>query len=393
MSTIDRMMSAIDPAAGSAEPRLSQGVHDLLAEIVATPPARRRLSWLRLRRSKSGRRRLAWGWALGAAAATVAVVMAVVTVMVNVTAVPAPVIVPARGNDALLRLADRVARLPDGSGAYWRRSLLSNGLIRVRAGGKKFNVLHSTRTDLWQPRDPGDPTQVVSREQSIRPATPADERIWRAAGSPGTVHRVCLLGTPAQYCKQLRLHTTAPACEYVRGIVPGGRLGGGWLGGLTRTDLAAMPDDAVKLRERLRAYWKGEESYEEFLRGAWVLLDLPVKPSVRAATLRLLAALPTTTVGGSVTDPLGRSGIAVTFVKSTGFTADFGGVDVAERYSTILNPRTGTILAETSSAAGSVEGLAKGTVMRYEARTPEAGWTNERPERPHGCRISDRLRP
>ncbi|WP_326820071.1 hypothetical protein [Streptosporangium sp. NBC_01756] len=53
MSKIDRMVSAIDPAAGSAEPALSQGVHDLLEEITATPPAHRRPSWLpRLRRAR-----------------------------------------------------------------------------------------------------------------------------------------------------------------------------------------------------------------------------------------------------------------------------------------------------------------------------------------------------
>ncbi|MFJ2031520.1 hypothetical protein [Streptosporangium sp. NPDC087985] len=46
MSKIDRMVSAIDPAAGSTEPALSQGVHDLLEEIMATPPAHRRPSWL-----------------------------------------------------------------------------------------------------------------------------------------------------------------------------------------------------------------------------------------------------------------------------------------------------------------------------------------------------------
>ncbi|WP_329430381.1 hypothetical protein OG339_20280 [Streptosporangium sp. NBC_01495] len=46
MSKIDRMVSAIDPAAGPAEPAVSQGVYDLLEEIVATPPPHRRLSWL-----------------------------------------------------------------------------------------------------------------------------------------------------------------------------------------------------------------------------------------------------------------------------------------------------------------------------------------------------------
>ncbi|MFG1682645.1 hypothetical protein ACGFNP_20935 [Nonomuraea sp. NPDC049269] len=42
MNKLDRMVSAIDPAAACTEPAMSQGVHDLLAEIVATPPALRR---------------------------------------------------------------------------------------------------------------------------------------------------------------------------------------------------------------------------------------------------------------------------------------------------------------------------------------------------------------
>ncbi|MEU4226655.1 hypothetical protein AB0F17_20355 [Nonomuraea sp. NPDC026600] len=42
MNKLDRMVSAIDPAAACTEPSMSQGVHDLLAEIVATPPAPRR---------------------------------------------------------------------------------------------------------------------------------------------------------------------------------------------------------------------------------------------------------------------------------------------------------------------------------------------------------------
>lgn len=395
MSKIDRMMSAIDPAAGSTEPRLSQGVYDLLEEIVAIPPARRRLSWLPMWPSRAGRRRLAWGWALGAAAATVAVVMAVVTLMVNLAAVPAPVLVPAGRNDALLRLADQIAQLPDDNGAYWRRPLLNNRLIRVQAGDKSFNVLSSARIDLWQPRDPRDPVQAESREQFTRPATPADERIWRAAGSPATVQRVCTPGTHAQDCRQIRLHTTSSKCVYTRAAEPGGVLGDRRLGELTLTDLAALPDDAIRLQEKLRTYWKArqdeERSYEEFLYETWVLLELPVKPSVRAATLRLLAGLPTTAVGGPVTDPLGRSGIVVTFMKSEGYSGEFGADnEVAERRSTILDPRTGTILAHTLSAAESTEGLAEGTVMDYRAWAPEAGWTSERPERLHGCRLDKR---
>ncbi|GAA2786571.1 hypothetical protein [Nonomuraea dietziae] len=49
-------------------------------------------------------------------------------------------------------------------------------------------------------------------------------------------------------------------------------------------------------------------------------------------------------------------------MKSEGFTGQFGADDeVAERYVTILHPRTGTLLAaNVSIAAESAEGLAQG---------------------------------
>ncbi|MFF4198087.1 CU044_5270 family protein [Nonomuraea sp. NPDC001831] len=354
-----------------------------------------------VRPGRANRRGLTWGWTLGAAATTIAVVMAVVTLVSNMTAVPPTVLAPPAGNDALLQLADRVAKLPDERGDYWRRPLLNNGLIRVRAGGETFNVLSSSRIDLWQPRDPGDPVQAEQRQQFVRPATEADERAWRAAGSPVTVQRVCTPGGMAGDCAKVQLRSKPSQCVYTRAAEPGGVLGDRRLGELTLADLAALPGDAEQLREKLRTYWKTrkasrpKESFEEFLSTSSHLLELPVKPSVRAATLRLLAGLPTTKVRGSITDPLGRTGIEVTFIKSEGFTAGFGTDDeVAQRYTTILDPRTGTVLAvDVAIAAESTEGLAKGTFMDYQAWAPEAGWTSERPERPRGCRLSHRPLP
>ncbi|MFD1540684.1 CU044_5270 family protein [Nonomuraea guangzhouensis] len=354
-----------------------------------------------VRLGRANRRGLAWGWTLGAAATTIAVVMAVVTLVSNVTAVPAPVLAPAAGNDALLRLADQIAKLPDERGAYWRRPLLNNELMRVRAGGETFNVLSSSRIDLWQPRDPGDPVQGEQWQQFVRPATEADKRAWRAAGSPGTVQRVCTPGGMPGGCAKVQLRSKPSQCVYARAAEPGGVLGDRRLGELTLADLAALPADAEQLREKLRTYWKTRKdsqpkvSFEEFLADSSHLLELPVKPSVRAAALRLLAGLPTTKVRGSITDPLGRAGIEVTFTKSEGFTADFGTDDVAaQRYTTILDPRTGTVLAvDVAIAVESTEGLAKGTFMDYQAWAPEAGWTSERPERPRGCRFSDRPLP
>ncbi|MGW0484592.1 CU044_5270 family protein [Nonomuraea sp. NPDC003214] len=347
------------------------------------------------------RRGPAWGWTLGAAATTIAVVLAVVTLVSNMTPAPAPVLVPEGGNSALLQLADRVAKLPDERGAYWRRPLLNDTLIRVRAGNQAFNVLFSSRIDLWQPRDLRDPVQAEQWQQFVRPATEADERAWRAAGSPGTVQRVCTRGTRAGDCAKLRLRSKPTQCVYTRAVEPGGVLGDSRIGELTLADLAALPGDAGQLREKLRAYWKIRRakepgySFEKFLATSTALLELPVKPSVRAAALRLLAGLPTTRVRGTITDPLGRPGLAVTFRDSEGFTAEFGADDeVAQRYTTILDPRTGAVLAEHAAIADeSTDGLAKGTFMTYQAWAPEAGWTGERPERPRDCRLSARPLP
>ncbi|GAA3690538.1 hypothetical protein GCM10022224_064970 [Nonomuraea antimicrobica] len=376
---------------------------DLLARALpdAPPPspevvdrARARLSSaVDLPAPRLARRRAFWGWT---AVATVAVITAVIALVANLAPVPAPVIVPARENDVLLRLADDVARLPDETGAYWHRPLLNVFLTRVEAGGERFNVLSRSRVDLWQPRDPRDPVQARMRQEDVGPATPADERVWRAAGSPSVAQQVCTPGKPAKDCRKERMSDEPSQCVYTRAVEPAGVFGDRRLGDLTMADLAALPTDVDGLRERLRTAWQAEpgrrQTFEEFLPHASALLEMPVSPAVRAAVLRLLAGLPTTKVGGTVDDPLGRPGLAVTFVKSEGFTREFGSDDeVAESYTTILDPRTGTVLVTWASIADeSAEGLAKGTYMSYMAWTSEAGWTDDEPERPRDCRLSDR---
>ncbi|MGN9836588.1 CU044_5270 family protein [Nonomuraea sp. H19] len=360
--------------------------------------ARARLSTAMDQPVRTGRPRLIRGWTLAAAAATVAVITTVIALVSNLAVAPVPMLVPAGGNDALLSLADQVARLPDDTGAYWRRSVINNGLTRVRAGGKTFNVLYSAQTDLWQPRDPRDPVQLQTRQEFMRPATPADERAWRAAGSPEWVQRVCTPGTRAQDCKRLRLRTKPWGCVYTRAAKPGGVFGDRRLGEFTLADLAALPGDAAQLREKLHTYWEADRdgrlksSFDEYLSWSTALLEMPVRPAVKAAALRLVAGLPTTKVSGPITDPLGRAGLAVAFVKSEGFFAEFGEDDeVAERYTTILDPWTGAVLATNASiAAESTEGLQKGTFMHYTAWASETGWTDDRPERPRDCKLGDR---
>ncbi|WP_157530131.1 hypothetical protein [Microtetraspora niveoalba] len=281
------------------------------AEVVER--ARARLSAARHepgRPVETGRRGWLWGWSLGAATATVAVVMAAVTLVSGTTTVPAPVLAPPGANDALLELADRVARLPDDRGTYWHRPVLFSMLIRVRAGGQEFNVLSSRRFDTWQPREPRDLTHVQQQEEFTRPATPADERVWRAAGSPAVVEQVCQPEI-THGCDKVRLRSTPSDCRYERAVVPGGVLLDPRWGPRTLADLDALPDDPVSLREKLRTYWKtikfgrDKVKFETFLPEAAALLDMPVRPSVRAAVLRLLAGLPTTRVQNRAADPAG----------------------------------------------------------------------------------------
>jgi hypothetical protein len=156
-----------------------------------------------------------------------------------------------------------------------------------------------------------------------------------------------------------------------------------------------MPADVSRLKDRMRTIWQADESpkktFEEALSSSRFLLEMPIRPALRAAVLRLLAELPTTGVRGRSTDPLGRPGLALELLKGRTSTMDFGEDDeVTEQYTTILDPRTGTVLAQVEAAGESTEGLPKGTVTYYTAWAPEAGWTGERPEKPRGCRLSDR---
>ncbi|MEU1722503.1 CU044_5270 family protein [Nonomuraea sp. NPDC005692] len=330
------------------------------------------------------------------AAAAVAVVLTAVVLVSNLIAVPAPVSnpapPPADGNEALRRLAARVARLPDDHGVYWHRSLLNDTLIRVRAGGRTFNAKVSSKSELWLPRDPKDPVQTQNGEPILSPATPADERAWQAAGSPGKVERVCTSGTRAVDCVKLPMLARNRVCQYTRDVAPSRGPGADALGRYTTAEILALPADEKGLREWLRAEAAKEDEGrtrppEEVVAGSRFLLSTPLRPAVRATVLRLLADLPTTGVRGMVEDPLSREGLAVDFDKGNRYFREFGEDDeVTEDHTTVLDPATGEILAQVTRAGEDTVGLPKGQVVDSQTWTPTTRWTDDRPERPRNCR-------
>ncbi|SPL90029.1 unnamed protein product [[Actinomadura] parvosata subsp. kistnae] len=75
------------------------------------------------------------------------------------------------------------------------------------------------------------------------------------------------------------------------------------------------------------------------------------------------------------------------FTKGSHYSAEFGEDDeVTEDHTTILDPMTGEILAEVTKAGEDTVGLPKGTIMTSMVWMPATGWTDDRPERPEGCR-------
>ncbi|NRQ31394.1 hypothetical protein HII36_06010 [Nonomuraea sp. NN258] len=362
---------------------------DLLARALpdAAPPSAEVVARARARVAEAGTRtprrrpRRLWAWSVGAALATATVVLLIFSLVSVLT--PAPVLVkPARPNQELLDLADRIEKLPQESGAYWHRSR-TDGFWGAVEGG--YNVWMTMRWESWAARDGASPRVTHAWKPAARPDTPADEAAWRAAGSPKQVRAICPKDNRNDDCEPVRVADAPYDCERTSAKERNGALIDATLKPLALADLPAIPADPAGLREwMLEAHrsWDGRgfgEPFEEFLPMAANLLGLPISPAQRAAVLRLLAELPDTRVHRTVTDPLGRSGLEVTFTTklSYAYRADLG--KEAPLYSrTVLDPGTGEELAAITYA----DQAGTGQMLRYFAYDPESGWTDEPPR---GC--------
>ncbi|MFF0575178.1 CU044_5270 family protein [Streptosporangium saharense] len=352
-------------------------------EVVAR--ARARLRDPGFRTARPGPRRWTPMAGLATATATVAVAVAVTVVVANLgDAVPQTVATPLKGKQLLLAIADRTEKAPVETGAYWRRRSVVGALFPVDAVSSGV-VINTYDITLWAPRESGDPALASSTMQRKRSLTLPSGKA-REPWDPAKKYDYMLGSEPNR-------------CEYSWKVEPKGVLYDRRAAELTFADLEALPTDPAALLERLRAVWtdrpnvspapgragRGEvpkdAKEEQYLSLAAVsLLNLPSPPALRAAALRILADRPGTEVVGEVVDALGRTEVAVRV------NADRPSeVRIPTDYQVMVDPRTGALAGNRSTAVTDRGGLPRGTVLNYAAYA-EQGWTDERPARPGGCK-------
>lgn len=309
----------------------------------------------RIRRAVRAARWTALGAGLLGVAATTAVVL-------SSSQAPAPVpghsVTTLSARDVFLAAADSTSRTP-ATGKYWVRKAV-NGKQRG-APDNSYTLENTTSNEIWAPRTPGGRMWLISKEQGVAPATPEDEKAWRAAGSPRswTYHdpEFTLRAEPGE--RNAEWDDTGKFLTLLN--TP-----------MTPEVLNALPTTPEGIRaylEKVIAKGYGSEpidmNAELYGYGTQLVMNFPVSPEVRAAVYRMCAALPGVTALGKVTDPLGRTGQAVSFQE---------GPAVRTRF--VLDTATGQPLASESTFTY------RGKQYETYTAIDSIAWTDEEPALP-----------
>lgn len=344
-------------------------------------------------RPEPARRRVrpAWGLSLAGAVAAGAIVAA--TVVTTGGSPDGPAAPPHSGGtepvlDAkavLLAAAVKADGQTETMRAYWHQATVSSHLYMVGTGADRYGVVVRDRAETWTPSRPGVHSWTLQQNLGARPATAADAVVWRRAGSPAAFE-IEVPKPPNTKPRTGRVKSftvkTAPGRPDVSSaaLVDGDKVF--WLGrNVTMKDLRSLPSDAKRLKTELLRWYEGHgtESDRPMASDEWLyqvarglVIDMPVKPEVRAAAFRMLAALPAVKSVGKATDPQGRTGNAIAVDEKTS-----RGV---VRHQMIIDLSSGTALASEnivlSPAAGT--GIPAGrTVDSTVIVTTE--WTDAHP--------------
>lgn len=284
----------------------------------------------------------------------------------------------------LLAAAEKAAEQPDGSGDYWHTASVRRTLFAVEDGD--YLVMDQQRDEMWTPNAPGRDQWARSQTLGVRPATDADEKAWREAGSPTDIP-VPVGDKPAP----MTLSTSPGKLRIDRmPLVNGDKVF--WLGrNVSMKDLRALPDDPARLKAwLLRSYeGHGTESSDTpmsadswlFTVAAGLITDMPVTPEVRGAAFRMLADLDGVEVVQNVTDAEGRQGTAVTIKETARAKAGDKGEAGLLETRLIFDENTGRALGTDSvvvKPGGFQTAFEPGTVW-HSVSIVEAGWTDANP--------------
>ncbi|WP_141578911.1 hypothetical protein [Actinomadura sp. WMMA1423] len=286
---------------------------------------------------------------------------------------------PSPARSTLLAAASTLEAGSPAPGRYWTAEFSGYSLAGFMPGPEAgpppptaqilYRFSSTCEARVWAARQARDPSWVIIDSVTDRRLSRADERAWRRAGArpPGScdIFRLGIgLSSPPPVALALERSTGRSAEE--GGIYPA-------VGGapITLDQIAALPTEPKALRAALdrlilvppgedRARWKpGPSDTADAI--AELLVSAPTPPALQAALYRVLAELPIDRGPGTVTDRLGRSGVAF-WIRQGPW-----------RMSLIIDPRTGRPLGVEEYLDGRLESY---TIVRRQ------GWTDARPVLP-----------
>ncbi|MEV0153852.1 CU044_5270 family protein [Micromonospora sp. NPDC050686] len=243
---------------------------------------------------------------------------------------------PMDSSRLLLVAAERSDKAPPAGGRYLTIQTESGFAVPVEAADGTYTMFDRTGGQYWLASSSADSSWAMSQSLGAAPATPSDEAAWRRNGSPAVIR----ITKP----KPFDLQTAA-------GKVHGNTVDAAHLFALgdrnvSQAQLDALPTDPAALRGALLSRYDGGGGDMPTDRDQWLLtvaasvvIDLPVSNEVRAATYRMLAALPGVRGLGSVHDMHGRPGQAVAFTQDSPGNGRF-------EVRLIIDPNTGQALAK-----------------------------------------------
>ncbi|NUR82526.1 MAG: CU044_5270 family protein [Nonomuraea sp.] len=330
-------------------------------------------------RARRGKRPLVWGLGRAAPVTAAAVVTGVLPGAIggppgpqrSTAAKPSATrTVPLSAKQVLLVAATSAERQPATNGRFWHTKTRQITLQHVDQG---FVVSIESENDSWvSVKD----QWHTYRDLGAKPATPADQQAYERLGSPKEV-------TFGKGKKQLPISVTGrkPFTDHFTSKEVY------WLGrNITLADLEKLPGEPGALKAELLRFYHGTstESDAPMSKDAWLfavtsglITDMPVTPEVRGAAFRMLAALPSVTSLGQVTDAAGRTGTAIGIETPSQTTDDSKGV-MQDRL--IIDEQAGSALAREGvvvEPGGYQAGLERGTVWN-STTVLESAWTDDR---------------